>query len=161
MLIYGSIDSPLAQPRALIGGHFIGAVVGISISKLFQLLPTERYTELQWLAGSLSVSLTIVAMQFTKTVHPPAGATALFAAVNQQVIDLSWYLLPVVLLSSTLALMVALAVNNIQRRYPVFWFAADAPFSVALPAPLSGHEINGKIDSSHGKLEDGSREDAL
>lgn len=140
VLIYGSIDSPLAQPRALIGGHFIGAVVGVSISKLFQFLPPERYADLQWLAGSLSVSLSIVAMQFTKTVHPPAGATALFAAVNQQVIDLSWYLIPVVLLSSTLALVVALLVNNIQRRYPVFWFMADAPLSGASLAPLSGRE---------------------
>lgn len=146
ILIYGSIDSPLAQPRALIGGHFIGALLGVSISKLFQLLPPERYTELQWLAGSLAVSLALVAMQFTKTVHPPAGATALLAAVNQQVIDLSWYLLPVILLSSTLALAVALVVDNIQRRYPVFWFTADAPLSVSPPTPSSSLE-DGNIDS--------------
>ena len=155
MLIYGSINSPLAQPRAFFGSHLIGALFGISISKLFQLLPPERYTELQWLAGSLSVSLTLVAMQLTNLVHPPAGATALFAVVNQEVIDLSWYLLPVVLLSSTLALIVALFIDNIQRRYPVFWFTADAR-----QAPWNGHE-DGKTDSSHVILNNGSREGIL
>jgi hypothetical protein len=40
---------------------------------------------------------------------------------------MGWYYLPVVLLSSTLALTVALITNNIQRRYPVFWFAPSPP----------------------------------
>jgi hypothetical protein len=134
VLIYGVIESPLAQPRALLGGHFISALLGICISKLFQLCPPDRYVELQWLAGSLTVSVAIVAMQITKTTHPPAGATALLAAVNQDVIDMSWYLLPVVLLSSSLALAVALILNNIQRRYPTFWFVPV----VARPSPFSG-----------------------
>ena len=150
MLIYGSIDSPLAQPRPLIGGQFIGALSGICISKLFQLLPPEQYTELQWLAASLSVSLAIVAMQVTKTVHPPAGATALLAAIDQQAIDLSWYLLPVVLLSSTLALFVALLVNNIQRKYPVFWFTAGAPLPATPFGSLSDHE-DCKINLANGE----------
>ncbi|KIJ20219.1 hypothetical protein PAXINDRAFT_108073 [Paxillus involutus ATCC 200175] len=134
VLIYGVIESPLAQPRALLGGHFISALLGICISKLFQLCPPDRYVELQWLAGSLTVSVAIVAMQITKTTHPPAGATALLAAVNQDVIDMSWYLLPVVLLSSSLALAVALILNNIQRRYPTFWFVPV----VARPSSFSG-----------------------
>ncbi|KAG6378779.1 hypothetical protein JVT61DRAFT_13054 [Boletus reticuloceps] len=70
-------------------------------------------------------------MQLTKTVHLPAGATALLTTV-QQFIDLSWYLLPVVLLSSTLALIVALLVNNMQRRYPMFWLTAGAPLPSGL-----------------------------
>lgn len=74
VLIYGAIDSPLAQPRALFGGHFIGALLGVCITKLFRLLPTEeRFLELQWLAASLSCAVSIVAMQITSTTHPPAG----------------------------------------------------------------------------------------
>ena len=30
-------------------------------------------------------------MQITGTTHPPAGATALLAAVNQDVTELGWY----------------------------------------------------------------------
>ncbi|KAL0573360.1 hypothetical protein V5O48_008603 [Marasmius crinis-equi] len=128
VLIYGAIEAPLAQPRALLGGHFIGALIGVCVTKLFLLLPTEeRYLELQWLAGSIACATSIVVMQMTVTTHPPAGATALLAATNKEVRDLGWYYLPVILLSSSLALAVALLINNIQRRYPTFWFQPATP----------------------------------
>ena len=34
VLIYGVIDSPLAQPRNLVGGHLISAIIGVTIFKL-------------------------------------------------------------------------------------------------------------------------------
>lgn len=61
-------------------------------------------------------------MTVTNTVYPPAGATALLAAVDTQVESLGWYLLPLVLLSATLVLITSLVINNIQRRYPSFWW---------------------------------------
>ena len=66
-------------------------------------------------------------MQITKTTHPPAGATALLPAVSPETRAMSWYFLPVVLLSSAFVLVTALIVNNISRRYPVFWWAPSAP----------------------------------
>ena len=42
--------------------------------------------------------------------------------MNEEIRDIGWYYLPVVLLSSALALVVALITNNMQRRYPTFWF---------------------------------------
>lgn len=91
MLVYGAIESPLAQPRALLGGHFVAALIGVSITKLFSLLHNEeRFDELRWLAGSLSTATAIVAMQITETTHPPAGASALLAAVNPEITDLGW-----------------------------------------------------------------------
>ncbi|KAJ3997500.1 HPP family-domain-containing protein [Lentinula boryana] len=76
VLCYGAIEAPLAQPRALMGGHFISALTGVCITKLFGLLPTEqRLDQLRWLAGSLSSATAIVLMQMTTTTHPPAGAT--------------------------------------------------------------------------------------
>lgn len=91
MLVYGAIESPLAQPRALLGGHFIASLIGVSITKLFSLLHNEqRFDELRWLAGSLATATAIVAMQITETTHPPAGASALLAAVNPEITELGW-----------------------------------------------------------------------
>lgn len=74
VLVYGALESPFAQPRAYYGGHFFGALAGVIITKLFQLLPTqERYDQLAWLAASLSCATAVVVMQVTQTVHPPAG----------------------------------------------------------------------------------------
>jgi len=35
-----------------------------------------------WLAAALAVSFSIAAMHATKTLHPPGGATALFAVIS-------------------------------------------------------------------------------
>ncbi|KAF7358363.1 HPP family protein [Mycena venus] len=134
VLCYGDIEAPFAQPRAVMGGHFISALIGVCITKLFGLLPTVRLDQLRWLAGSLSAATAIVVMRITKTTHPPAGATALLAAIGPEVYLMGWYYLPVVLLSSTLVLVSALLVNNIQRRYPVFWWSPAIP-AVLKPPP--------------------------
>jgi CBS-domain-containing membrane protein len=78
-------------------------------------------------------------MQITGTTHPPAGATALLASFNADIRDIGWYYLPVVLLTSTLALAVALITNNIQRRYPLFWLHPPPPPKpvATAPAPIT------------------------
>ncbi|KAK7463461.1 hypothetical protein VKT23_006811 [Stygiomarasmius scandens] len=122
VLIFGAIEAPLAQPRSLVGGHFVGALVGVCITKLFLLLPAEKFQELSWLVVSLSCAASIVLMQITGTLHPPGGATAILPAADSHVRDLGWYFLPVILLCSIISLVIALVVDNIQRAYPVYWF---------------------------------------
>lgn len=134
VLVFGAIESPLAQPRALVFGHFFSALIGVCITKLFSLMPEARFESLRWLAASLSTAIAIVVMQFTGTTHPPAGATALLPATNQEIWELSWYYLPVVLLSSAMLLACALLLNNLHRRYPVFWIAPAPPKPT--PAPV-------------------------
>jgi CBS domain-containing membrane protein len=114
VLIYGVINSPLAQPRNLIGGHVISAIVGVTIN-LFVPQP--------WLAAALAVSLSIVFMQITKTLHPPGGATALIAAIGSAKIKSLGYLyvLSPILSGVLILLMIALVVNNVTRHrsYPI------------------------------------------
>ncbi|KAJ7453263.1 HPP family protein [Mycena galericulata] len=136
VLCYGAIEKPFSQPRAVMGGHFISALIGVCVTKLFGLLPTEHLDQLRWLAGSFSAAAAIVVMQITETTHPPAGATALLAAVSPEVYPMGWYYLPVVLLSSTIILVSALLINNIQRQYPVFWFVQPAIPAAEKPPPI-------------------------
>lgn len=114
VLVYGVIQSPLAQPRNLIGGHVVSAIIGVSI---FQLLPG-----IVWMTAPLAVSLSIIAMQYTKTLHPPGGATALIAVTGSEKIKSLGYLYVLfpVLTGVLILLLVALVVNNMtsQRQYP-------------------------------------------
>ena len=80
VLIYGVIQSPLAQPRNLIGGHVISACIGVTAAKLFP--------DMIWLASAVAVALSIVMMQITKTLHPPGGATALIAVTGSPAIGM-------------------------------------------------------------------------
>lgn len=114
VLIYGAINSPLAQPRNLIGGHIVSAIVGVTIHKI---IPNEL-----WLSAALAVSLSIVLMQITKTLHPPGGATALIANIGSEKIkNLGYfYVLSPVLSGVLILFIVALIFNNItpNRKYP-------------------------------------------
>ena len=117
VLLYGAIKSPLAQPRNLMGGHIISAIIGVTCYKLF---PSQL-----WLASSLAVATAIAIMHATKTLHPPGGATALIAVIGSDKIHGLGYLYALVPvgLGAIIMLTVALLVNNIpkNRRYPDFW----------------------------------------
>jgi len=117
VLLYGAIKSPLAQPRNLIGGHIISAIIGVTCYKLF---PSQM-----WLASSLAVATSIALMHATKTLHPPGGATALIAVIGSNKIHSLGYLYAIIPvgLGAFIMLIVALLVNNIHknRRYPHFW----------------------------------------
>ncbi|WP_306416005.1 HPP family protein [Fulvivirga ulvae] len=114
VLIYGVIQSPLAQPRNLIGGHVISAFIGVSVLKIMP--------DIIWLTAPLAVSLSIMAMQYTKTLHPPGGATALIAVTGSEKIKALGYayLVYPVLSGVIILLSVAIIVNNMtsQRKYP-------------------------------------------
>ncbi len=116
VLIYGAINSPLAQPRNLIGGHVFSALIGVTCYKLF---PSNL-----WIASAISVATAIAVMQATDTVHPPGGATALIAVIGSTKIhDLGYFyaVLPVGL-GAVIMLIVALIVNRLAKRdYPLSW----------------------------------------
>jgi CBS-domain-containing membrane protein len=117
VLIYGAIKSPLAQPRNLIGGHIISAIIGVTCYKVF---PSQL-----WLASALAVATAIAIMHATKTLHPPGGATALIAVIGSNKIHSLGYLYVFIPagFGAVIMLVVALLVNNIpkSRRYPDFW----------------------------------------
>ncbi len=118
VLIYGAVRSPLAQPRNLVGGHVVSAVIGVAAWQVLGSAP--------WLAAAFAVATAIAAMHATKTLHPPGGATALIAVIGSEKIhSLGFlYVLFPVLTGVVIMLAVALVVNNIarSRKYPEFWW---------------------------------------
>lgn len=122
VLIYGAIHSPLAQPRNLVGGHVISALIGVTVYKLCP--------DIIWLTAPLAVSLSIVGMQITKTLHPPGGATAMIAVIGTEKIKTLGYgyVLAPVFTGSIILLVVALVFNNMtsHRSYPNH----DLPFGI-------------------------------
>jgi CBS-domain-containing membrane protein len=118
VLVYGAIRSPLAQPRNVLGGHIISALIGVVSYQLIG--------DIVWLAAALAVSTSIAAMHMTKTLHPPGGATALIAVIGGESVHKLGYLyafIPVGL-GAIILIIVAIVLNNFakNRRYPEFWF---------------------------------------
>ncbi|KAG5175630.1 HPP family protein [Tribonema minus] len=127
VLLYAAPMSPLTQPRNLLGGHILSAIVGVTV----RILITEQLcgahgADCRWLGCALAVSISILIMLFTDTLHPPGGATALIAAMGSPVIDDMGYMFVLVPAASgaLLMLLVCLVINNLDpyRSYPQYWF---------------------------------------
>jgi len=119
-LLYGLPSSPLAQPRNVIGGQVISAIVGCTVRLL---VDTRGET---FVPIALSVCVTLFLMQVTNTMHAPAGATAVIAVTTSS--SFAWagfqFVLVPVLSNSLILVFVAVVINNLvsNRHYPCRWW---------------------------------------
>lgn len=113
VLLFAAPEAPLAQPRNVIGGHFISALVGLVVLQLFGDGPMQM---------AIGVGSAIALMQLFRAVHPPAGANPL-VIITAGIQDYSFLLTPV-LAGSMLLLIIALFINNIgsKKQWPTYWF---------------------------------------
>jgi len=111
VLLFGASESPLTQPRNLIGGHVLCASVAVVVVALFGTSP---------LTLGLAVGLSLLLMNLTHTTHPPGGGTALIGV--QGAVGPSFIVLPV-LAGALILLATALFTNNVvyHRKYPNHW----------------------------------------
>lgn len=73
VLVLGMPEAEAAQPRALIGGHVLSALVGLAMLALFG--RSEP-------AAAAAVGLAMVAMRATGTMHPPAAINPIIIVVE-------------------------------------------------------------------------------
>jgi CBS-domain-containing membrane protein len=101
-------------------GQAISALIGVSISKLFQL--RSDYEEIKWIAGAIACGCSSAVMLVTGTVHPPGGASAVLAATDPVITAMGWYFVGLVVWGTVLMLLVGLVINNMQRQFPMYWW---------------------------------------
>jgi hypothetical protein len=73
VLLYGVPESKLAQPRNVIGGQVVCALVGAAVRLALG-------AKALWVTSAAGMALSLTAMEALSLVHPPGGATALIAA---------------------------------------------------------------------------------
>ena len=110
--LFALTETEEAQPRALFGGHFGGALVGILCFQVFG--------DALWVSV-MSMALTVVFMVMTRTIHPPAGGNPLLMVHTQA----SFYaLLKPVGIGVLTLFFVALLWSRFRRgrSYPIKWW---------------------------------------
>lgn len=111
VILFGFPDTPFAQPRSVIGGHFLASMTGLVFLALFG--PT-------WWSMALAVATSIAFMQATRTVHPPAGSNPVIVMLSAP----AWPFLFIPTLAGACTLIaVALVYNKMLkgRTYPKYW----------------------------------------
>ncbi len=113
ILLFAVPHSQLAQPWALVGGHVISAIIGVSC---YLAIPNPM------VAAACAVGLAIISMYYLRCIHPPGGATALTAVIaGPGVHTLGYtYIATPVLINVLVLLSVAIGFNFLfhWRRYP-------------------------------------------
>ncbi|MGB8882884.1 MAG: HPP family protein [Azonexus sp.] len=113
VLIFAAPHSPFAQPWAVLGGHLLSALVGVTC---WQLVPNAT------LAAGLAVGLAIGVMHMARCLHPPGGATALAAVIGGAAVhELGFrYVLNPIAINCVVILVVGVVFNYAfaWRRYP-------------------------------------------
>lgn len=113
VLAFAVPASPLAQPRAIIGGNMISALAGVTCALAFHAHPA--------LAAAMAVACAIVAMGLLGCLHPPGGAVALGAALVAGPVGAASYayvFVPVGLCSTLLVLSAMAYAKAVGRSYP-------------------------------------------
>lgn len=114
VLIFAIPASPLSQPWPVFGGNVISAIVGVVVARIV----VEPL-----LAAALAVSLGLVAMSFTRSLHPPGGAVALMAVIGGPPITslgFEFPFIPVALNAGILVLVAMIFHKLCRRQYPHF-----------------------------------------
>ena len=109
VLLYGYPESPFAQPKNIILGHFLTALIGI-IFLNFVPLPI-------FLNIPLAVGFGVMFMILFKVTHPPAGGNPIIVIIGSVSFD---YLLSPVLIGSIIVVMFGVIINKFlfKKEYP-------------------------------------------
>ena len=108
-------DNPVAQPRNVVGGHVVSALVGMAVLTLLGST---------WWAMGIGVGLAIIAMRLTHTNHPPAASDPLLILLNPLGAPGWGFVLTPVLAGAALVVAVAVVFNRLRPgvKYPTRWW---------------------------------------
>jgi len=113
-LVIGVPTASFAQPRNVIVGNVLAALIGLIIFCIFG--------QTTWWTLSIGIGVAMAAMAATKTFHPPAAVTVLLP-ILMKITDFTWAFVPAGI-GATIVVVIGILYNNlfVGRQYPVFWW---------------------------------------
>ena len=152
VLIYGLPESKLSQPRNVIGGQVVSALVGAAVRLALG-------SRVMWVTSAAGMALALTAMEALSVVHPPGGATALIAS-SARVVG-PWHgfrLTASVAAGSAVMCGVAVLVNNLhpRTRYPTYWWGGGWPPVGAVAARRAARAARARCGGGRGGRKEGA-----
>ncbi len=115
VLLFAVPHGALSQPWAVIAGHTVSALIGVSCA---------LFISSQVFAAAAAVGLAVTVMYYLRCIHPPGGATALTAVIGgESVHQLGFsYAVAPILLNAVSIVIFAMLFNALfeWRRYPAY-----------------------------------------
>lgn len=153
VLLFVIPASPLAQPWPIVFGNTVSALAGVVVGRL---------VGQPFLAAGIAVSVAIVAMTFTRSLHPPGGAAALSAIIGGSAVrDMGLQFPFYVIATNSLALVIlgVLFHKLMRHNYPHRPIAEPANVhstsdsAIAERTGFTGEDIDQVISEFHDALD--------
>ena len=109
VLLYGFPESPFAQPKNVILGHFLTSLIGIIF---LNFVPLPIFINIP-----IAVGFGVMFMILLKVTHPPAGGNPIIVIIGSVSYD---YLLSPVILGSIIVVIFGVVINKLllKKKYP-------------------------------------------
>ena len=118
VVVFGYPDNEFAQPKNVLLGHLLCALIGIIFVTLFKI--TQDRT-IFFLTISLAVGLSVLLMMALKITHPPAGGNTIVVMLTQ---DSFQYLIFPIMVGAITIIIGGVIYNRfiLKKNYPTKWF---------------------------------------
>ncbi len=110
-MLFAYPEIAFAQPRNVIGGHFLSSLVGLGVLSM---------CGHAWWAVGPAVGAAVMVMMLARCLHPPAASNPVIIFLTQPSWDFLWF---PTLSGAVLLVVIALFYNNAirSRHYPRYW----------------------------------------
>lgn len=110
-MLFAYPEIAFAQPRNVVGGHFLSSLVGLVALSL---------CGPEWWALGPAVGVAVILMMLTRCLHPPAASNPVIIFLLRPAWDFLWF---PTLGGALLLVVVGLIYNNAfrSRHYPRYW----------------------------------------
>jgi len=118
VVVFGYPENEFAQPKNVLLGHLLCALIGIIFVTLFKI--TQDRT-IFFLTIGLAVGLSVMFMMVLKITHPPAGGNAIVVMLTQD--SFQFLIFPIMV--GAITIIIGGVIYNrfiLKKKYPLKWF---------------------------------------
>jgi len=117
VVVFGYPDNEFSQPKNVLFGHLLCALVGIIFVTLFKI--TQDRT-IFFLTIGLAVGLSVMLMMALKITHPPAGGNTIVVMLTQD--SFQFLIFPIIV--GAITIIIGGIIYNrfiLKKNYPLKW----------------------------------------
>ena len=118
VVVFGYPDTEFAQPKNVLLGHLLCALIGVIFVTLFKI---SQDRSIFFLLIGLAVGVAVVLMMAFKITHPPAGGNTIVVMLSQD--SFQFLIFPIMV--GTITIIIGGVIYNrliLKKNYPLKWF---------------------------------------
>ena len=118
VVVFGYPNNEFAQPKNVLLGHLLCALIGIIFVTLFKI---SQDRSIFFLTIGIAVGISVMIMMAFKITHPPAGGNTVVVMLTQ---DSFQFLIFPILVGAVTIIIGGVVFNRffLKKKYPLKWF---------------------------------------